>query len=280
MSGARPVIESARNPHLRRVAELRDRRSRDRAGMTLIDGVREIGRALDGGIVIVECLVDAAGPIDPAGVTLLDRLRAEQVSLQPVSRSALDRIAYGDRSDGIIAVARIPDTSLERLHLPADPLIVVLESVEKPGNLGAVLRSADAAGADALIVADPATDLFNPNVVRASLGTVFTVPVAASESAKVRPWLTRSVRIVAARTDATRLYSDVDLTGPVALVLGSEAKGLGAAWQGPDVEPVRIPMLGSADSLNVSVAAAVLLYEARRQRGLSAANPPAGASLP
>ncbi len=164
----------------------------------------------------------------------------------------------------------MPDLSLEALRLPADPLVVVLEGVEKPGNLGAVLRSADGAGADAVIVADPRTDLFNPNAVRASLGTIFTVPVAAGPSADVRDHLAaagtpdprRARRGIAS---PTRRWTCAD---PLAIVLGSEADGLTGAWTGEDVVPVRLPMLGVADSLNVSIAAAVLLYEARRQRGV------------
>ncbi|MEO5966079.1 MAG: TrmH family RNA methyltransferase, partial [Candidatus Limnocylindrales bacterium] len=169
---------------------------------------------------------------------------------------------------GLVATVRIPDRSLGRLSLPADALVVVLEGVEKPGNLGAVLRSADAAGADAVIAADPRTDLDNPNAIRASLGTLFSMPAAAGTSAEVRALLDRTgMTILAARVGADRAYTDVDLRGPVALVLGSEADGLTAAWDGDGIIAVALPMLGIADSLNVSVTAAVLLYEARRQRG-------------
>ena len=144
------------------------------------------------------------------------------------------------------------------------------KGVEKPGNLGAVLRSADGAGVDAVIAASPRTDLFNPNAIRASAGTVFTVPLAAAPTSEVLHWLRdRGLRIVAARVDAERLYTDVDLTGPIALVLGAEAEGLGGAWAADDIEAVRLPMLGVADSLNVSVSAAILFYEARRQRDLA-----------
>ena len=146
--------------------------------------------------------------------------------------------------------------------------MVVVEGVEKPGNLGAVLRSADGAGADAVIAADPRTDLFNPNAVRASQGTVFAVPVAGAPSAEVRTWLRRAgVRVLAARVGGAVSYVDADLRGPLAIVLGSEASGLSDAWSGGDVAAIGLPMLGVADSLNVSIAAAVLLYEARRQRG-------------
>jgi TrmH family RNA methyltransferase len=150
---------------------------------------------------------------------------------------------------------------------PPNPLIAIVEAVEKPGNLGAILRTADGAGADAVIAADPRTDLFNPNAIRASLGTIFSLPLAAATTAETLDWLTvRAIRPIATRVDAPLLYSEADLRGPIALVLGSEAGGLTDAWDDPRVTAVRIPMLGSADSLNVSVAAAIVLYEAVRQR--------------
>jgi TrmH family RNA methyltransferase len=152
--------------------------------------------------------------------------------------------------------------------------VAVLERVEKPGNLGAVLRSADGAGVSALILADPVADPFNPNVVRASLGTVFTVPLAQAPGAEVLGWLRRhGIRIVAARVDAARDHTGTDMRGPLAFVLGSEAEGLSAIWSGEDVSAVHIPMLGMADSLNVSATAAILFYEALRQRGGAARGP-------
>ncbi len=160
-----------------------------------------------------------------------------------VTGHVLDGLAYGDRVEGLVAVARVPDTTLAAVRLPADALVVVLEGVEKPGNLGAVLRSADAAGAHAVVVADPRTDLFNPNAVRASQGTLFTVPVAAGTAEEVVGWLrASSLAIVAARVDAALPYTQADLRGPVAIVLGSEAAGLTDAWTGPDVAAVRLPM--------------------------------------
>ncbi len=147
-------------------------------------------------------------------------------------------------------------------------MVAVVEGVEKPGNLGAVLRSADGAAVDAVVAASPRTDLFNPNAVRASAGTIFTVPLAAAPTVDVLAWLReRGLRIVAARVDAGQRYTELDLTGPLALVVGAEADGLGVAWSAPDVTAVHLPMLGVADSLNVSVSAAILFYEARRQRG-------------
>ena len=160
---------------------------------------------------------------------------------------------------------RTPPSIDSRRH--SSPLIVVVESVEKPGNLGAIVRTADGAGADAVIAADPLTDLFNPSAIRASLGTIFGLPIAAASTAATLAWLAaKGIRPIATRVDAPQFYTEVDLRGPVAIVLGSEAGGLSDAWNDANVDSVGIPMLGAADSLNVSAAAAILLYEARRQR--------------
>jgi RNA methyltransferase, TrmH family len=267
MTGHTEAISSPKNPRIRAAADLRDRRARDEAGLTLLDGSRELARALAGGATVVEAFVDE-NRLDAEGHAAVALARSRGAAVIPVAAAALDRLAYGDRSEGVVATVRIPDLDLAALRLPADPLVVVVEGVEKPGNLGAVLRSADGAGADAVIASDPRTDLFNPNAIRASLGAIFAVPVAVGPGAAVRAELARrGVAIVTARVDAPALYTDVDLRGPIAIVLGSEADGLTDAWAGPDVVPVRLPMLGVADSLNVSIAAAVILYEARRQRG-------------
>jgi RNA methyltransferase, TrmH family len=197
----------------------------------------------------------------------IDALAARDIQTTRTTQAAFTKIAFGDRADGIVAVIRIPSLLLDGLTLPAEPLIVVVEGVEKPGNLGAVLRSADGAGADALLVASPRTDLMNPNAIRASAGTIFSVPIAAAPTPEVIDRLRRGdIRIVAARVDADSLYTDADLTGPLALVFGSEADGLTDAWRADGIAAVRLPMHGVADSLNVSVSAAIVLYEARRQR--------------
>ncbi len=262
-----PLISSLHNPRVRAAAALRDRRARDETGLTLIDGARELERALAGGARVVEAFVDGSR-LGAEGADAVARAGARGARVVAVSDVVLDRLAYGDRSEGVVATVRVPDLSLEGLRLPPDPLVVVVEGVEKPGNLGAVLRTADAAGADAVIAADPRTDLFNPNAIRASLGTIFALPLASGPSAAVRERLLREgLRLVAARVDATTVYTDADLRGPIAIVLGSEAEGLTDAWRGDAVTTVRLPMLGVADSLNVSIAAAVLLYEAMRQRG-------------
>lgn len=260
------ALSSTRNPRVRAAAALRDRRARSEAGLTLIDGIRELARAVAGGASVVEVYVDR-GRRTPEGDAAIEAAGASGAEILEVSDVVVDRLAYGHRGDGIVAVARIPDTSLAGLRLPPDPLVVVVEGVEKPGNLGAVLRSADGAGADAVIAAEPRTDLFNPNAVRASQGTLFAVPVAAAPTGEVRAWLREAgIRVLAARVGASIPYAQADLRAAVAIVLGSEVSGLTDAWTG-DVTDIGLPMLGVADSLNVSIAAAVLLYEARRQRG-------------
>ncbi|MEO8437360.1 MAG: RNA methyltransferase [Chloroflexota bacterium] len=264
-----PILTSFANPRVKAVTALRDRRERDRTGLTLIDGARELRRALEAGADVVEAFV-----CEPllAGVdarAALDLLHARGVATQSTSEAVFAKLAFGERAEGLLAVVRIRTVGLDDLALPADPLVAVIEAVEKPGNVGAVLRSADGAGVDAVVAASPRTDLFNPNAIRASAGTMFTVPVAAAPTPEVLDWLRgKGLRIVAARVDAERLYTEADLTGPLALVLGAEAEGLTDAWTADDIEAVRLPMLGVADSLNVSVSAAILLYEARRQRGL------------
>jgi TrmH family RNA methyltransferase len=188
-----------------------------------------------------------------------------------VSSTVLAKVAYGERSDGIVAIVETPRLGLDDLVLTDDPLLIVVEGVEKPGNLGAVLRTADGAGAHAVIAADPRTDPFNPNAIRASLGTIFTVPLVAAASTETLAWLAdRGIRPVVAIVDAPTDYAAADLRGPLAIVLGSEAAGLTPAWRDPRVTPISIPMHGIADSLNVSIAAAIVLYEAVRQRSLPA----------
>jgi len=266
------VIESAANPRIKAALRLRERRERDATGLTLVDGGREALRAMEAGAV-----VESAFVCPPLLATREAQRVAEKLSqtfgpfgasieYTEVGERAFERLAYGDRADGVVLVVRAPRAELADLQLPADPLVVVTEDVEKPGNVGAILRSADAVGADA-VIAVGGTDLFNPNVIRASVGTVFSVPAATASAEEAIAWLReRDVRIVTALVDAQRLHVEANLRGPLAIVLGSESRGLSDSWRGPDVEAVRLPMAGVADSLNVSVAAAVLLYEAWRQR--------------
>jgi TrmH family RNA methyltransferase len=269
-----PLLTSVANPTVRAALALRERRERARTGLIVVDGAREIARALDGGVRIRQAFFDADAPDAADTAAVVDRLGTLGVVPIRIAGPARDRLVYGDRTGTLLAVGDAPSTDLSRVARvvgdAANPLVVVVEDVEKPGNLGAILRSADGAGATAVVAASgrrTAVDVWNPNTIRASLGTVFNVPLAVAPTAEVLAWLRASgMRVVAARLDATASHWDVDLGRPVAMVVGSEADGLTAAWSDPDLGCVRIPMAGRADSLNVSVATAILLYEARRQR--------------
>jgi TrmH family RNA methyltransferase len=266
-SGQRSRISSTANPRLRAALRLRGRRERDRKGLTLIDGVRETARALAGGATLTEVFVSTQFCADEECRALLDQLTSAQIPQWELGPDAFARLAYGDRLDGVVAVAQMPHHGLADLRLPDQPLLAVIEGVEKPGNLGAVLRTADGAGVAAVIIAEPGTDLFNPNVIRASLGTIFSVPVAVASTGDVLAWLGQHrIPIIAARVQASVDYTQADYRGPVAIALGSEARGLSDAWAELADMSVHVPMLGVADSLNVSVTAAILFYEAMRQR--------------
>ncbi|HET9084721.1 MAG TPA: RNA methyltransferase [Candidatus Limnocylindrales bacterium] len=261
------AIASPSNPRIKATARLRDRRQRDATGLTLVDGAREVRRALEAGVDVVEAYICEPLLAGEDARAALDALTSRDIATTSTTEAAFAKIGFGDRADGIVAVVRTPSMRLDDLALPDDALVVVLEGVEKPGNLGAVLRSADGAGVDALIAASPRTDLMNPNAIRASAGTIFSVPIAAAPTDEVIAWLQRRrIPIVATLVDADTLYTNADLRGPLAVVFGSEAAGLSAAWRTEGISGVRLPMLGIADSLNVSVSAAVVLYEARRQR--------------
>ncbi len=264
-------LTSSGNPRIRAAIALRDRRHRDETGLTIIDGARELRRALDAGVDIVEAFICEEQLAGPDARAAFDHLMTTATVTHMTTGSVMSKLAFGQRSEGLVAVARIPASGLADLPTGDDRLVLVVEGVEKPGNLGAALRSADGAGVDALVAASPVADLFNPNTIRASAGTLFSVPIAAAPSLDVLAWLRRSeIRIVAAQVGAAVSYVDADLTGRLAIVVGAEAPGLTDLWDADDIEAVSLPMLGVADSLNVSVTAAILLYEARRQRDLVA----------
>lgn len=262
-----PTLASPSNPRIRGAARLRERRDREARGLTLVDGARELRRALANAIEIVEVFVCEPLLAGEDARAVLDTLRDSGIPVTKTTEAAFAKLAFGDRAEGLVAVIRAPIGRPADLVLPPRPLLVVVEGAEKPGNIGAILRSADGAGADALVAASPRTDLTNPNVIRASAGTIFAIPLAAAPTDAVLAWLRdQGIRILAARVGDGGPYTDADLTGAVAIVLGSEADGLTDAWHAPDVTAIHLPMHGIADSLNVSVSAAVLLYEARRQR--------------
>ncbi len=260
-------ITSAQNPRVKNAVRLRDGRRRRQQRRILMDGVREIGRAISAGVALREVFV-CPGLFSAEAAALVERLPPARAELLEVTESVFRKLAFGQRAEGVLAVADVPAADLATLCLPEGALVAVLAGIEKPGNVGAVVRSADGAGLDAVVVADPRTDLFNPTAIRASLGTIFTLPVREAAGPKVLAWLRAcGLQVVAARVDGSVAYTEVDYRRPTALVLGSEAEGLGPRWDGEGITAVRLPMLGAADSLNVSAAAAVLFYEARRQRG-------------
>lgn len=267
-------ITSVQNPRIKDAARLRDRRQRNKQGRFLIDGARELDRAMQAGLELVDVFVCESLCQSVESKSVLARLSSDNLShdsrfnIWHVTPQVFAKLAFGERAEGVVAVAATREKRLDDLELPAAPLVAVLAGVEKPGNIGAVLRSADGAGVDALIVADGGTDLYNPNTIRASLGTIFSIPVCTAQEEETLAWLrARGMRIFAARLDAALDYSTANFCGPTAIVLGSEASGLDSIWSVDDVVPIRLPMLGIADSLNVSATAAVLFYEALRQRG-------------
>lgn len=261
-------ITSRQNQRVKDAVRLRSRRDRDRQGRCLVDGSREALRAIEAGVRCVEAFVCEPLVLSGEAREAVQAVTATDADVWHVTPEVYEKLCFGEREAGIVLVAETPQRPLAKLQVPSEPLVAVVEGVEKPGNLGAILRSADAAGVDAVIVADGRTDLFNPNTIRASLGTVFRENVCEGASAEVVAWLhDQRLTAIAARPDADTLYAAIDLRGGVAIVLGSEATGLSQAWKGTDVQAVRLPMHGLADSLNVSATAAVLFYEAVRQRG-------------
>ncbi len=260
-------ITSIQNTRIKSVVKLRKRHNRDNRGLMLIEGARELSRALGSGVEIEEAFVCSELVGSGQESDILQEMRKRGVRTIEVTRPVLEKIAIREDSSSIVAVARQREHSLSTLPQVDDPFYLVADAVEKPGNLGAMLRTADAAGITGLIASDPRTDLYNPNIIRSSLGTVFSVPVAMADSGEAARWLReRGIKIITSSPDAETPYTSVDLTGPCALVVGSEELGAGEIWlDSPDIV-TRIPMMGIADSLNVSAAAAVLMYEALRQR--------------
>ncbi|REJ66413.1 MAG: RNA methyltransferase [Planctomycetota bacterium] len=263
-------LTSARNDRVKAASQLRRRKHRKQQDRTLIDGVREIATALDAGVEIDEVFLFPPLCRTDAATELLERLEQLPAIRYRVTRPLFEKLAFGERTEGVLAVARTPQRSLDAIELPERPLVLVLEAVEKPGNLGAVLRSAEATGCAAVVLADGQTDLYNPAAIRASLGAVFCLAVAEATSEEVLDWLReQSLQIFAARVDGSVPYTGIDFTGPAAIVLGSEEAGLTSKWMADDVTPIHLPMRGRVDSLNVSTTAAVLAYEAQRQRAAS-----------
>lgn len=261
------VITSTSNDRVKRAVALRDKRERDATGLMLIEGVREIERAMRAGVALERVYVCRAVIERDEEHSLMASLIESRSRVVEVAARVFEKITYRGGSGGFLAVARQPVTALADLPAAGDALFLVVEAVEKPGNLGAILRSADGSGAAGVIACGAGTDLYNPNVIRASLGTIFTVPCVRTEAAETVRWLKETgTAIVTATPGGEVPYTTADLTGRCAIAVGSEDAGLSAPWFEAADHRVLIPMKGAADSLNVSATAAILLYEALRQR--------------
>ena len=260
-------ITSAQNPKIRTLLELQEKsKARRKTGLFVVEGRRELLHCIEAGyephtvfvcteILKQEELEEIAGKCDCNFIDLPQHL--------------YDKVAYRGGTEGVIAELHCKEMTLESLKLKESPLVVVLEAVEKPGNLGAVLRSADASGVDAVIVCDPLTDMYNPNLIRSSIGAIFTVPTATATSEETIAWLkAKGIKIYTAQLQDSEWYYDTDMKGGTAIVMGTEATGLTDAWRKAADAHIKIPMLGKLDSLNVSVSAAILMFEAVRQRNV------------
>ena len=259
------LITSVHNPKVKQLLALQQKAAeRRKADLFVVEGMRELVHCMKAGFD-VECVFCCDEVM--ASKSAMQDLPLEQTRNVMVSKEVYERIAYRGSTEGIVATIRARRLTLSDLKLRRNPLLIVVESVEKPGNLGAILRSADAAGADALIVCDPLTDLYNPNIIRSSVGAAFTVPTVACTSEECISFLKeRNIQILTAQLQDSRLYYDTDMMKPTAIVMGTESTGLTDIWRKAADAHIRIPMLGSIDSLNVSVSAAILLFEAVRQR--------------
>lgn len=285
------TITSAQNPKIKELLALQEKsRARREKGLFVVEGRRELGHCLDAGykartIFVCKEILGEDGLAEILGNDVRNGIPGQAAAsscclanggkapdIIEITPALYEKVAYRGGTEGVIAEIYTKETRLGDLVLAKEPLIMVLESVEKPGNLGAVLRSADAAGADAVIICDPLTDLYNPNLIRASIGAVFTRQVVAASSEETVKWLKdKGIKILTAQLQDSEWYYDTDMRGGVAIVMGTEATGLTDFWRKAADAHIRIPMLGSLDSLNVSVSAAILLYEAVRQRHLSGA---------
>lgn len=260
------MITSLQNPAIKNIVKLSKSKERNEQQLFVIEGARELSLALEGGYEITGAYVCREFFNRTRYPDVLDPIA--DTMIVDISREVFHKIAYRENSDGIVALARPKQHGLDNLKLTNNPFLIILESVEKPGNLGAVLRTADAAAADAVIVCDPRTDLYNPNVVRSSVGGLFTVQTALCTSSEALEWLRKNnIASFAAELRAAEFYQNIDLTAPSAIVMGTEAEGLTGFWLDNATKRIKIPMRGKIDSLNVSVSTAVLTFEAMRQRG-------------
>jgi TrmH family RNA methyltransferase len=259
-------ITSAQNTYIKSLIQLQEKaKARKQSGTFLIEGIREIELAIKGNYELETILFIP----DLISESQINKLTNKQVPLIEISKEVYQKLAYRDTTEGIIAVAKIKSTQLSDLKLPKNPLIVVLEAIEKPGNIGAMLRTCDAANVDAVIIANPKTDLYNPNTIRSSVGCLFTNQIAMASTEETIAFLHKNnIAFYSATLQNSISYHTQDYTQPTALVVGTEATGLSQPWRDQAKQNIIIPMQGEIDSLNVSVAAAILIFEAKRQREL------------
>jgi len=258
-------ITSPQNPYIKQLLLLQDKaKARRQSGTFLIEGQRELQLARQGGYEIETALFVP----ELISESEVKNLAGRQTELVEISRDVYQKLAYRDTTEGVVAVAKSKSLSLEDLQLGENPLILVAEATEKPGNIGAILRTADAAKMDAVIIADPKGDLYNPNIVRSSVGCLFTNQIATGTTPEVIDYLkSKNISIYCATLQDSALYHEQDYSGASALVVGTEATGLTQPWRDASTQNIIIPMRGEIDSMNVSVAAAILIFEAKRQRG-------------
>ena len=265
-------ITSAQNPKIKNLLALQEKsKERRKKGLFVVEGRRELIHCIEAEyephtLFICRDIITEK-ELDKFLYAIEENFCGMTCPIIELPQHLYDKVAYRGGTEGIIAEMKCKDMGLESLKLKKDPLVVILESVEKPGNLGAVLRSADASGVDAVIVCDPLTDLYNPNLIRSSIGAIFTVPVATATSQETIAWLKdNNIRIYTAQLQDSEWYYDTDMKGGTAIVMGTEATGLTDVWRKAADAHIKIPMLGRLDSLNVSVSAAILMFEAVRQR--------------
>lgn len=269
------TITSPKNPKVADAIKLMDRRHRDQTALMLIEGVKELYLAIKGDVCINRLFYCEELFRGAEEHKILKAAEAQGAELIPVSARVFEKMAYREESSGMVAVAKQPTRTLNDISFKKPPLVIVIEGVEKPGNLGAILRSADAAGVDGVVVCGRGTDIYNPNVIRASIGTIFTVPVVEATVHDAISWLkNKGIKSVATTPHAEVDYYDSDLKGPCAIVMGSEHEGLSETWLNEADVLVRIPMEGLADSLNLATSAAIILFEAVRQRRKGFIQPP------
>ena len=258
-------ITSVQNPYIKSLVQLQEKaKTRKQTGTFLIEGQREIMLAQKGGYELETILFLP----DLISETEIRQLTRQNVELIEISKEVYQKLAYRDTTEGILAVAKTKSLQLSDLQLSGNPLILVAEATEKPGNIGAILRTADAANLDAVIIANPKSDLYNPNIVRSSVGCLFTRQIAVGSTDDVIAYLKeKNIAIYCATLQDSTLYHTQNYTTPTALVVGTEATGLTEAWRTASSQNIIIPMQGEIDSMNGSGAAAILIFEAKRQRG-------------